>query len=260
MNIQPTFSKIVGILSVMGFVLAPVAVFAEIDGDANVALKANGHINFCNAINSEDFKTLVNFQQGLETRDDHRGDRDEKVEEKRGWFDQKREDKQGEAQDKVEDRFAKLESKALTDIQKQGLLSARMAIQAAMDFKSSDMDAMIKEFRANMDTIKSEHRTEMDASFGNLKVALDEAIAKAKADCAAGVNPDTVRANFQASVKAAHDQFTTERKDIQTDTKADVKAEVGERHDERLSIGTSFRASIKSAWETFRSLFNKKAQ
>lgn len=253
-NTQRNLIFVTSVVTAM-IVVTPFAAFAE---TVDVKVKATNSVNFCTVINSEDFKALTKFDNGLMIRDQKEGDRDTKIEDQRKMFDMKRTDRKEEGEKKFDDRMMKIEGKNLTEQQKQSLEKSELAIKTALDTKGGDIAALVVEFRANMDQIRSQHRTEIDTALATVKADLDTAIVKAKADCAAGVAPETVKADFQASVKTTHEAFKAEKKDIQAQTKNDLSVEVGARKAEHVSIVTSFRLSIKSAWESFRSLFNKK--
>lgn len=250
------FTTTVSSLTIIGLMAAaPLAAFAK-EGDTKRE-KSNG-ANFCTIINSEDFKALTKYEDRADKFDDKRDERDGKINEHRDLVDQKREDHKSEFEDKQSERSGKFEAKGLTDEQKKALTAAQQAVQNAIDNHSGDISALVKEFRNNMDQIRSEHRTAIDGLLVGVKADVDAAITKAKADCAAGVAPETVKTNFQESVKASHEKFVAERKDVQDETKADIKAEVEAKKDGRESITLSFRTSIKSAWESFKALFGKK--
>jgi hypothetical protein len=248
------FTTNISSLVLMGMLVAtPFAAFAE-DGGGTQPKPANA-TDFCTLINSDNFKALTRYDDHVAKVGDARDNRDTKIEDNRAGWDQKRADHQTNFENKQNERDTKIEGKDLTDAQKAALLSAQAGVQAAVDTKSGDLEAMVTEFRTNMDQIRSEHRAAIDGLLATVKTDLDAAITKAKADCAAGVAPETVKANFQASMKATHEKFVTDRKTVQDQTKADVQVQVQARQDERQGLIESFRASIKSAWESFRSLF-----
>jgi hypothetical protein len=77
-----------------------------------------------------------------------------------------------------------------------------------------------------------------------MKSAVDAAIAKAKADCTAGVDPSTIRETLKNSVKSAQDAFKAAAKKP-ADTQAQVKA-----------LRATRDASIKAAMDAFKVAFD----
>lgn len=245
---------------------APFAAFAQTSSTST--LPKGKDANFCIAIQSADFNAYAKFggkfkekiEDKEDKKDEKRAERDLKIKEKRAMINLKLGDRKEKEDSKIEDRFEKAEDKPMTDAQKQTLAEVQAKIQLAVDTKNGDFEALIKEYRADMDTLRAEHRAEIDAAITASKVEIDAAIAKAKADCAAGVPSETVKAQFQTSIKAIHEKFRADRSVISASTSGQLQAAIEARKEARAEVSSTFRATIKSAWQSFISLFGKRGE
>lgn len=246
---------------------APFAAFAQ---SATASATASVKINdFCVAIQSADFTTYAKFggrldvkmdQKSEAKKDEKRAEHDLKIETKRLGLDLKLGARQESRDDKRDDRMEKAEDKAKTEDEKKALTELQSKIQLAVDTKNGDFAQLMQNYRLNMDKIRAEHRTEIDTAIAQSKVEIDAAIAKAKSDCNAGVPSETVKANFQASIKAIHEKFKTDRSTISASTSNQLKAAIEARKEGRIGIADSFKLSFKSAWQSFISLFGKRGE
>lgn len=250
---------------------APFAAFAQsATASATTSVKTN---DFCVAIQSADFTTYaklggrldVKIDQKAEvknntSKDEKRAEQDLKIETKRLGLDLKLGARQESRDDKRDDRMEKAEDKAKTEDKKKALTELQSKIQLAVDTKNGDFAQLMQNYRLNMDKIRAEHRTEIDTAIAQSKVEIDAAIAKAKSDCTAGVSSETVKANFQASIKAIHEKFKTDRSTISASTSNQLKAAIEARKEGRIGIADSFKLSFKSAWQSFISLFGKRGE
>lgn len=245
---------------------APFAAYAQsATASATTSVKPN---DFCVAIQSADFATYAKFggrleakmDQKAEQKDDKRAEKDLKIETKRLGIDLKLGERKEKQEDKRDDRMERADSRAQTDDEKRALAEVQSKIQLAVDTKNGEFAKLMEDYRSSMDKIRAEHRTEIDTAIAQSKVEIDTAITKAKTDCSAGVPSETVKANFQASIKAIHEKFKTDRSTISASTSNQLKAAIEARKENRTGISESFRLNIKSAWQSFISLFGKRGE
>jgi hypothetical protein len=112
------------------------------------------------------------------------------------------------------EQYAKLESKAATDVQKQALVSFKTSVNTAISTRRAAVDSASLAYRQGLAAALNARMSAVDAAMTTFKNAEAQAVAKAKADCAAGVKSADVRTAFRASMKAAQDTFQNSRKAI----------------------------------------------
>lgn len=237
---------------------APLAAFAQTPAPATTPSK-----NFCTMINGSDVKALMNLDLKEKKMEEKYDDRDTQKDARRKENDAQRQTREAEQKNRFGEREDKMLEKVkqanLTDAQKATIAQAQTNIQKAIDTKNGDFQNLVGEFRNQMDGVRSAHRAELDTLVASVRTKTEAAVAKAKADCAAGIAPETVKKNFQDAIKSIHDGFKVEQKNLQTSTKAQVDQKLEERKTQAVSTRATFKDSVKSAWSSFRSLFGKKS-
>lgn len=117
--------------------------------------------------------------------------------------------------DNREAQYAKLEAKATTDAQKQAVASFKATVEAAVVTRKAAVDSAISALGQSVDQSIDARRAAVTTVTNEFKNAKSAAIEKAKADCAAGVAPQTIRETFRASMKVAQDKFKSDYQAIE---------------------------------------------
>ena len=99
--------------------------------------------------------------------------------------------------------YARLNSKAITDAQKQAVATFQTTLEAAVTAREAAVDAARTTYRQSFDQLVSQHQTTADTTLTTFQTAVQAAIAQASGQCAGGVAPATVRDTFQAAMQAA---------------------------------------------------------
>lgn len=115
-----------------------------------------------------------------------------------------------------QEHYTKLESRATTDAQKQAVVVFKTTVEAAVSARKAVVDNAIKAFRQSVDQSIASRKSAVDGAINTFKNAKIAAVEKAKADCAARVDPRTVRETFRTNMKAAQDKFKSDRQAIET--------------------------------------------
>lgn len=212
--------------------------------DARENAAGTGGKNFCTNIDTA--VSRINDARGKaqEKKTENRMDKSGKLVERRGTKDGKLDDKRSEHDANRSAAYAKMYEKATTTAQKAAVDAFKTTIEASVTKRKAAVDTAIATFRTSADKLITDRTAAVDAAAATHKAAVDAAIAKAKADCAAGTDAATVRSTLQASLKAANEAFRTAAKRPE-DLDDQVKA-LRETRD----------AAIKSAMTTFKSEYD----
>jgi hypothetical protein len=157
----------------------------------------------------------------------------------------------GDWDKKQTDSFAKLEAKATTDDQKAAVTAFEAAVKAAVTKRRAAVDAANTTFKTGVQAAVSGRQAQFKTAAATYKQAVAAALAAAKASCAAGVSPDTVRKNLQSALKTAKTNLETARKNAEKvgpnlDTlKAARKAAVDKAN-------ADYKVAIKAALATLK--------
>ena len=99
--------------------------------------------------------------------------------------------------------FAKLEGKATTDAQKQAVHDFETAVLAAVTARRAAVDAANTAYKQAALAAITQRQTQLKTAATSYKTAVANAVVAAKASCAAGTAPATVRTTFQVALKTA---------------------------------------------------------
>ncbi len=100
-----------------------------------------------------------------------------------------------------------LEAKATTSVQKTALVQFKADMRTAFAARKASVDAANNAFRTALNGALVARGQTITLAADPLKVGVKTAFDKAKADCASGVNADTVRATLRASLETTHASF-----------------------------------------------------
>lgn len=112
------------------------------------------------------------------------------------------------------EQFAKKEARATTDAEKQAVMAFKTAMTTAISARRAAVDSAIKTFREGFQKVMAARKDAINAAVQSFKTAEKAAFDKAKADCAAGIAPKTIRDTLHASLKTARDKFAQDRRAI----------------------------------------------
>lgn len=142
-------------------------------------------------------------------------------------------------------QYKKLEEKVTTDAQKAAVKTFESTINAGIAIRWAAVDAAIKTYRDGVDSLLAVRKTQVDGAIATFKSSVDAAITRAKSDCASGVDGKTVKANLQASIKAARDKL---KGDILAADKVKTQAE---------ALTATRKTAIQKAMDDFKALAEK---
>lgn len=117
--------------------------------------------------------------------------------------------------DNREAQYAKLEAKATTDAQKQAIVSFKAVVESAVVTRKAAVDSAISALQQSVDQSIDARRAAITTAKNEFTSAKSAAIEKAKADCAEGVAPQTIRETFRTSMESAQDKFKSDYKAIE---------------------------------------------
>lgn len=112
------------------------------------------------------------------------------------------------------EQFAKMETRATTDAEKQAVATFKTTMTTAIAARRTAIDAAIKTFREGFQKTMTARKDAINAAVQSFKTAEKAAFDKAKADCSTGIAPKTIRDTLHASLKAARDKFAQDRRAI----------------------------------------------
>lgn len=161
----------------------------------------------------------------------------------------------GKRIDNIEDRW---EAKATTTQQIQAVSNFKEEIEQALSDRQSAMKKLIGIFRAGMSSTTAEKKALNEQLLAERQIEIKAAIDKAIADCAAGVDSKTVKANWQASMKKIQDSFKTERKVGGKNIYQERKSLIGDRKVSMRFAINSFKIALQDAKAKLKSLFGLK--
>ncbi|HEY6737032.1 MAG TPA: hypothetical protein VI322_04935 [Candidatus Saccharimonadia bacterium] len=148
-------------------------------------------------------------------------------------------------------KFAELEVKATTDDQKAAVTEFEAAIKAAVAARRAAVDAADNTFKQGLLDANATRQAALKAAAADYRAAVQAALDAAKASCAAGTSPATVRDTLKSALDAARAKLEAARKaagkgDTNLDAlKAARKAAVDKAN-------ADFRAAVKAALTKLR--------
>ncbi len=248
---KATFKKILktGLLGLtITGILVPLWIFAQ---NANDNQKAKGFCNIISNLASKYDQRITDRETKLEQKrneitnriTNRWAERDTKLAEKRAKWDTNR-----------EEHFEKLEEKAGTDEQKQTLLVFKQAVTTAIASRRAVIDKAIEDFRQGVEQAKIDRKSAADALRNTFRNTIRAAFQKAETDCEAGVDPGTIRTNFQAEVKAAKEKFESDRQEMEK-LQVGMKALIETRKEAIEKAITDFKAAMETAKNNFKTAF-----
>ncbi len=203
---------------------------------------------------------LAAFETKLNDRKDkldaHRLDRLSKFNAKQANRTERFEDKRERKDENLEARIARLNGRATTNEQKAAVTAFQKAVAQALADRREVVDAAIAAFRTGVDKAINDHKKATDTTVDARVAAIKAAIAKAKTDCANGVSQETVRENFHAALKAAQEQFKTDRQGIEK-VKVQIQVLIETRKAAFAKAQGDFKKALEAAKEDLKQAFDE---
>jgi len=239
------FKKLVAGTLVM-FTLVPALTFAE-DSNRQGETKEQGKssLNFCSRISNIALKTADQITKAEEKQSKNQTDRLSKLENKQKDVDERRAHGRIEADNKRLDNWDKMGNKAKTEAQKAAVEAYRNAVKLAVDARRTAVDAAVKAYRDGLSQILSTNSSTTDQAVVTFKTSMNAAVAKAQADCSAGIDSKTVRASFDQSVKNTREALKNARKSI--DMSPSIQALKKTRDDAINTAVSAFKSATEKA-------------
>jgi hypothetical protein len=187
----------------------------------------------------------------------------EKKTEVQGKLKERRTERQAKIQEKrsitlgkAEESLKKLETNA-TPEQKAAIAEFRASHKEAQEIRKMAVDNAMLAYKTALDKLFAERHTAAQTVTIAFKNSMNQALQKAKADCATGVEQSTIKATLNASVKAAQEKFKLDRKSIEKPGQ-DVELLVKTRNEAVRKANEDFKATMKTAHEKLKAAFDTK--
>jgi hypothetical protein len=158
--------------------------------------------------------------------------------------------------------YEKLRVLATTDAQKQAVADFQSSIEAAVAKRHDAVDQALKDFRTGVSVLQDARKAAISKSLTKFENAAKAAIEKAKTDCAAGVDQQTIDQQLMEKLGVARQTFHSERAAFpavgeQISKLIEVrKAATDKAFEEFKSEATRAREQLKAALEAINPRVN----
>lgn len=157
----------------------------------------------------------------------------------------------GEADGNREELIAKLLEK-YPDADDQAAINAFEAqIEAAVAKRRAAIDAALTAYLQGVQDTLGSRQDKMASALATMKASIEAAMTQAKADCASGVDKQTVFQTLQASIKAAREKFAADRKASEA-TSTELEALKKTRETAIKAAIETFKTEAKTARDTLK--------
>jgi plastocyanin len=202
--------------------------------------------SFCVRLENASTKLDRDMAEKNKKLDEQNTARNSKLEKDRSNRDEKLSQQKIDADKNLANRYATLQGKAKNDAQAKALDAFHVAMTTALSARKAAFDSARNTFRAGIDSAVAARKAGMQTAVTTFQNALKAAEAKAKADCAGGVAPATIRTTFQAEVKAAREKFAADRKAVEKLT-ANMKTLTTARRVAMEKARVAFKVAVEKA-------------
>jgi len=198
--------------------ILPASLFAQTSatGGTSSQTGATEAKRFCARVSALTSSVDKRLDGRLSKLSDAQGKRDKNIANRRTRRDERLKENRARWIGNRDAQFTKLEAHASTTEQKQAIEAFKMAITAAISTRHTAVDAAISAFRTGVDQAIAQRKTVVDAAIKTFEDSTKMALDKAKADCAAGSNPEVVRQTLMTSMKNARTKLQSDRKAVDT--------------------------------------------
>lgn len=153
------------------------------------------------------------------------------------------------------EHFTKLEQKAITDQQKQALVTFKEAVTTAISARRTAIDAAIQTFRQGVNSAIASRKNAVDGAIGDLTNSIIAAVDKAKTDCQNGVDPATVRQALKADLKSAQEKYVSDRQKIDK-LQSQIEPLLDTRNQAIEKAIADFKSAMEKAKSDFKAAFS----
>lgn len=245
-----TIYKFLGILSIVSLIL-PVTSYAAPERE-NKKLQIGGM--FCENIETLESKIETQISEKSGKFEGKKDVRIAKIDTRRDVRDEKRAQNRSEIDIKRDTKVDALMEKADNDAERTAVLNFEETLKDAVATRRSSVDSAVKIFRAGVDEILNNKFEGLDSSIPAFKSKVEQAIAKAKSDCANGVEDSVARESFKAVIKSAREEFSAFRGD---EIKSQIKALAEARKTSIENAVNTFKATMEDARDDLKTAFGE---
>lgn len=153
-----------------------------------------------------------------------------------------------------QEQFQKLEGAAKTDDQKKAVNAFEETVKAAVATRQAAVDKAVEAFRAGVKSAIQTRQGQVDSIVSDSASARKAALDKAQADCSAGEDAATVRADFQAAMKNSRTQMQDDRQNV-TKISATVQNLIQTRQKAVKDALDTFKATMEQARTSLKKSF-----
>jgi hypothetical protein len=205
------------------------------------APKEQGFCNRVTTLQSKLADQIINAEKKLALNEESKS---ATVLKKEGDADVKRAEGRAKAEGTRALKWDKMISKAKTQAQKTAVEAYKKAIADAVSVRQASVDASVKVYREGLATLMTTQNTTATTAIATFKASIEGALAKAKTDCASGVENKTVSSVFNKTVSDARATLNTSRKTKNSEAFKTLKKT---RDDAFKKAETDFKASLDKA-------------
>lgn len=220
----------------------PLATFATTTPKTPKGLKAGA--NFCTNLVTKLEKQNQKLSEQLAKYEVKKSEQLKKITENRLNVDERRLGVRSQVDTNRDNRFVKLEARASTTEQKAAVATFKSTLASITEARRQAVDTAVKTYRSSVDQSLVSRKTAVEAARATLKTSIDGLLAKAKADCAANVDAQTVRTTTNEGIKAARELFSTTVKGLDK-----VKDTASVSSEARKTAIAKAQADFKTAYD-----------
>lgn len=214
---------------------------------------ANGAV--CLRLETANGAIRTKLTESKDRWDSRKLERSENWTEKTASLQDKLEQKRLEADDKRDDLVEQLKSKYPDDEQREAIESFQSTVEKAVADRRLAFDTAHKTFRDGVASALQSRHDAFKTALATQKTAIDSALAKAKTDCAAGVEPATVRTELQTAIKEAREQFQTDRAEAEK-VKTQMETLRNARREAVKKAQDKFKETLADARKTLKEVLD----
>lgn len=234
------------------FAVIPVA--ARGDEKESTKVSSESSNEFCTKLTTATEKISTELNKKKDELEKKKAEKSEKLKESQNEWSKKLAEFRSKEDSTRTENFAKLDELAKTDQQKAAVATYKQTILAAVAARRAGHDANQQTFIDAVKSLVNSNKQDVDSDKTAFANAVNTAIAKAKASCAAGTPANEVKTKLQSDLKAAREKFKAERKDDET-MKGKIKALNETRREADKKVNETFKAATEKAREALKLAF-----
>jgi hypothetical protein len=243
-TMQSFTQKIISGTLMLGMMIIPSISFAE-QTKRPMPQNERRMENFCSTLEKRGSDFSKQFNQRFEKINNLRDTHLTKVMKQRETRDTNRSQHQANKQDNLTEKFKALDALAVTDAQKNAVAEFKKTIQDAITLRQTTIHDAVTEFRTAADNLREDKKGTIDTLMTTFQTERKAIYDKAVADCASGIDAETVRNSFTSSLEELKSTFVSERKDTELHTKI-LELQENRKNDVQQAI-TTFKETVEEA-------------